>query len=289
MINPTLLKTFCALVDTGHFTRTAEALHMTQSGVSQHIRKLEEQLEQPLLARQGKQFTLTDAGTRLYNQGKSVLEALVNLETNVHHDPDDEGLVSIMSPGSVGLKLYPFLLGHQEQNPKLTIDFRFAPTASIETAIANNEIDLGLLTKPSDRMEISCQKIAEEPLYLVTPSAIRKPTWEKLTQLGFINHPDGAHHANALLSENYQEFEHIEQFPLKGFSNQIALILEPVSRGLGFTVLPAHAVSAFIGQAEIKAHRLNHPVSESLYIGQNRSQATPNRIQRVIELIAKQL
>ena len=48
MINVTWLRTFCTLAEVGHFTRTAERLYMTQSGVSQHIRKLEEQLDTDL-------------------------------------------------------------------------------------------------------------------------------------------------------------------------------------------------------------------------------------------------
>ena len=45
MINPILLRSFCTLVEVGHFTRSAERLNMTQSGISQHIRKLEEQFQ----------------------------------------------------------------------------------------------------------------------------------------------------------------------------------------------------------------------------------------------------
>ncbi|MGY0583116.1 MAG: LysR family transcriptional regulator, partial [Paraglaciecola chathamensis] len=52
MINPIWLKTFCTLVDLGHFTKTADVLFMTQSGVSQQIKKLEEQLATPLLIRE---------------------------------------------------------------------------------------------------------------------------------------------------------------------------------------------------------------------------------------------
>ena len=73
MMNITWLRTFCALVEIGHFTRTAEHLHMTQSGVSQHIHKLEAQLELALLIRQGKQFSLTDAGQRLYTEAQDIL------------------------------------------------------------------------------------------------------------------------------------------------------------------------------------------------------------------------
>ena len=69
MINPTWLKTFCTLADIGHFTQTAEVLFMTQSGVSQHIQKLENQLDTLLLIRNGKSFSLTDAGMKLHQQG----------------------------------------------------------------------------------------------------------------------------------------------------------------------------------------------------------------------------
>ncbi len=65
MINTLWLRSFCTLVELKHFTRTAERLHMTQSGVSQQIRKLEEQLGVVLLKRQGKTFSLTEAGERL--------------------------------------------------------------------------------------------------------------------------------------------------------------------------------------------------------------------------------
>jgi DNA-binding transcriptional LysR family regulator len=110
MINPKWLQSFCTLVEVGHFTRTAERLHMTQSGVSQQVRKLEEQLGCALLVRQGKQFTLTDAGERLYREGRQLVLALANLEQRVAADPACEGLVRVMSPGSVGLKLYRRLL-----------------------------------------------------------------------------------------------------------------------------------------------------------------------------------
>ena len=76
MINITWLRTFCTLVDVGHFTRTAGRLYMTQSGVSQHVRKLEEQLDTGLLIRQGKLFSLTNAGEQLYREGGEILQRL---------------------------------------------------------------------------------------------------------------------------------------------------------------------------------------------------------------------
>ncbi|WP_318261510.1 LysR family transcriptional regulator [Zhongshania marina] len=282
MINTVWLRSFCTLVEVGHFTRTAERLHMTQSGVSQHVRKLEEQLGVELLIREGKQFSLSDAGERVYAEAQDILLALSNLEQHVGEDPPYEGLARVMSPGSVGLKLYPHLLALQSKHPKLIIDYRFAPNSDVERAIAESTVDIGFMTSKSVLADVSCIPVAEEPLLLVTPATVEKPNWEALMALGFIDHPDGGHHANLLLGPNFPEFQHCHQFSRKGFSNQIGLILEPVSMGMGFTVLPAHAVEAFHKPEHIKPHPLANPVSETLYLCSRRHKVLQKRMETII-------
>lgn len=289
MINITWLRTFCTLAEVRHFTRTAERLYMTQSGVSQHVRKLEEQLETDLLIRHGKQFSLTNAGEQLYREAGEILQRLSNLEQRIGEDPAYEGLVRLMSPGSVGLKLYPQLLALQQQYPNLVIDYRFAPNADIERALANHEVDIGFMTDISDDETVRCKPMAQEALILVTPATIVEPSWEQLIELGFIDHPDGAHHAGMLLTANYEQFQHIHDFDKKGFSNQIGLILEPVSRGIGFTVLPAHAVAAYPKPKLIKSHHLPIAVSETIYLAVRRQQLLVNRMYTVIDNVKKWL
>lgn len=283
MINTTWLRTFCTLVEVAHFTRTAERLHMTQSGVSQHINKLEAQLETALLIRQGKQFSLTSKGSQLYDDAKDILLKLNHIEQRMAEDSAFEGKVRLMSPGSVGLKLYPHLLSLQQQHPKLIIDYRFAPNADVEQALVSSDIDIGFMTDISRLQAIRCKPIATEALLLVTSAEIKSIDWETLIQLGFINHPDGAHHASLLLGANFSQFQHSDDFEQKGFSNQIGLILEPVSRGLGFTVLPEHAVVAFEQSHLIKSHPLSTPVNETLYLATKPEHALSRKIQTIIE------
>lgn len=282
MINPTWLRSFCTLVDVGHFTHTAERLNMTQSGVSQHMRKLEETLGVELIVRDGKKFSLSDAGERLYAESQGILQALLNLEQSVGEDPPYEGMVRVMSPGSVGLKLYPHLLALQKKHPKLIIDYRFAPNSDVENAIAESTVDIGFMTSKSTLAEVSCRPVADESLLLVTPATVEMPDWEALMAIGFIDHPDGGHHATLLIGANFPEFQHIHQFPRKGFSNQIGLILEPVSMGMGFTVLPAYAVEAFHKPKKVRVHRLSKPVSETLYLCGRRQRALQKRMETVI-------
>ena len=289
MINPVWLRSFCTLAEVAHFTRTAEHLNMTQSGVSQHIHKLEDIIGQPLLVRHGKKFTLTDAGQRLYDEGREIIKSLSDLEQRVVDDPAYEGVVKIMSPGSVGLKLYPHLLDLQKKHPKLVIDYRFAPNSQVEKSIADSGVDVGFMTVPSTLDDVGCKPVAKEALLLVTPEEVTDPSWEQLIQMGFIDHPDGAHHAGLLLGANYIEYQHRHQFTTSGFSNQINLILEPVSMGMGFTVLPTHAVKAFQKNHMIRVHELSISVYETLYLGNFRNKTIPNRVNTVIDEAKKWL
>lgn len=278
MINPVWLNTFCTLVDVAHFTKTADKLYMTQSGVSQHIKKLEEQLDSALLIRDGKSFSLTNAGTKLYQDGKDLLRALDTLEKAVKQDNKHQGLVSVASPGSIGLRLYPQLLALQVNFPALIIDYTFAPNTDIEKKLVERQCDVGLMTELSKQANIICEEIASEPLVLVTNAAIKQIDWPTLMSLGFISHPDARYHAQLLLSRNFSEFEQIEQFTHHGFSNHISLICQPVSLGLGFTVLPLYAAKAFQSQSLIEIHHLEKPVYEALYFCVNNKTALSERV-----------
>ncbi|GAA3573215.1 LysR family transcriptional regulator [Marinobacter xestospongiae] len=289
MINPIWLRTFCTLVETGHFTRTADKLFMTQSGVSQHIRKLENSLSVTLLVRDKKRFTLTDSGRTLYTRGCDILQSMTNLATEVGEDPADAGEVRLMSPGSVGLKLYPRLLDLQQAHPLLALDYRFAPNPDIERALLDDRIDIGLTTRKPNEPGLHWEAVGEESLLLVTPKNLTHPDWAVLQALGFIDHPDGQHHAEILLGANFEEFSQhsFNSLTRRGFSNQIGLILEPVSRGLGFTVLPRHAVEAYPAGSSVYVHELAVAVVETLYLVSLFGREQPARIRTIATEIKK--
>jgi DNA-binding transcriptional LysR family regulator len=69
------LRSFTAIVRYGGFHRAAEALHLTQPAISRHIRRLEEQLGQPLFHRRGRGVELTAFGERAALELAAVLSA----------------------------------------------------------------------------------------------------------------------------------------------------------------------------------------------------------------------
>jgi len=289
MINPIWLRTFNKLVEIGHFTRTAEILHMTQSGVSQHIQKLEAHLDIELMVKHGKKFSLTEAGERLYSVSQKIVRGLTELDEIIRIDSAYIGAINIMSPGSVGLKIYEHLLSMQIQHPKLTMNYRFGPNKDVESAVVAHNIEIGLMTKLAEHPALENTLISTERLMVVTPSSVSNISWKVLNTLGFIDHPDGAHHAKLLLGANYPEFQQISMFEKKGFSNQISLILEPVSKGLGFTVLPSFAVDAFSKPDLISVFSLSKVVDEKIYLVKHKDKPLSKRLINVVEEIKARL
>src|SRR5947199_7321825 len=68
------LRTFLAIVETGSFTRAAEIVHKTQSAVSMQMKRLEERLERPIFARDGRASKLTEDGDRLLDYARRIVK-----------------------------------------------------------------------------------------------------------------------------------------------------------------------------------------------------------------------
>ena len=75
MLDTDQLRSFLAIVDTGSFTRASERVNKTQSAVSMHIRRLEEQLGRALFVKQGRGTKLTNEGERLIAYARRIMQA----------------------------------------------------------------------------------------------------------------------------------------------------------------------------------------------------------------------
>ena len=73
MLELVLLRTFVAVFDEGGFGRAAARLNLTQSAVSGHLRRLEEQVGKPLLKRTTRSFEMTQDGERLLAYARAML------------------------------------------------------------------------------------------------------------------------------------------------------------------------------------------------------------------------
>lgn len=73
-LHPDLLASFATVAETLSFSGAAERLHLRQSTVSQHVRKLEEALKRPLFARTTHTVALTNDGADLLHYAVGILD-----------------------------------------------------------------------------------------------------------------------------------------------------------------------------------------------------------------------
>ena len=284
MLNPQWLRSFAALVDTGSFTRAAERLGLTQAAVSQHVAHLEDALGQ-LLIRRPRRIELTPAGRALLDYCAQLEQADRQLHARLSDAQADAGEVSLITPGSIGLALYPVLLDLQQAHSGLVIRHRFAPDPEARDAVLQNTYELGLVTLQPDDPRLAFEPFIEEPLELIVPAAAQVAGWDDLSRLGFIDHPDGQAMATRLLSRWFPGNPGVRALPVHGFINQIGLILEPVARGLGFTVLPRHARLAFARQEAIRVVESGAAVVDRLWLIHRAEWPLSARAQRVVAQI----
>ncbi|NIF23877.1 LysR family transcriptional regulator [Candidatus Pantoea multigeneris] len=288
MLNPQWLKSFAMLADVGSFTQSADRLGITQAGVSQHIRHLEQQLG-PLILRSKRPLELTPAGRALLEYCQQVDRAQRHLALRLSDGDSTCGEVSLISPGSIGLRLYPLLLSLQQQHPDLLIRHRFAPDSEVIDAVLHNRYEMGLVTQKPDDKRLVAEQFAEEPLELVVPATATVSSWQDLEALGYIDHPDGQAMATRLLSRRFPGNPGVRNLPQRGFSNQIGLILEPVARGLGFTVIPKYARLAFARPQQIKVVCNEVLLVDTLWMIHRAEWPLSTRAQRALTWLQQQL
>ncbi|NLS14403.1 LysR family transcriptional regulator [Vibrio sp. SM6] len=294
MLNTLWLKTFKTLIDLGHFTQTAEKLHMTQPGVSQHLKKLEQACGAVLLKRDKKQFELTEQGRLVYQYANELANRETRLIESLHFDNPDEGHCSIACSGAIALRLYPLLIELQKTRPNLAVHLEAAPSHKVINDVQSGEIDLGIVTYAPNGNVFDVTLIGKEALCLVLPVtyANREITPELLLQCGLIDHPDAKHYLSLYFErcgvKRFAEMD-LEKIKVSGYVNQLSQILLPVEQGIGFTVLPQSAILAYPATERLYIANLGRHVSESLYLIAKRNRRLPVRYALIEQVLQTSL
>ena len=180
---------------------------------------------------------LTGAGIGICVVDTGIFAEHEQFRHSLDDDSLDSGECRLASPGSVGLMLYPFILGQQQMQPGLTVSYSFAFNAEIVADVLGGRHDLGIVTEAVRHPELECEAWHQEPLCLVVPADFAGHGLGDLMGIGFISYSGGEDHAGALLRANFPDFRSMSHFPRQGFTNEVSMVLDAVARGLGFTVV----------------------------------------------------
>ncbi|MCG9681697.1 LysR family transcriptional regulator [Vibrio sp. Isolate23] len=291
MLNPLWLKTFQTLIDTGHFTKTAEKLFMTQPGVSQHIKKLEQACGHALITRHNKTFEITEAGQSVYRYALKIEHQQAELLHSLNIEDPYSGNVFLSCSGALALHLYPHLLNLQCKHPNLVPRIEAAPHHKILADVLSGESDIGIVTHIPSDSRFEAETLGVEPLCLMLPASMssKKLTADALKSIGLIQHPDAIHYLSLYFAgcgEPCLENINIDDIPATGYINQLNQILLPVANGLGFTVLPKSALDSFSGKDDIAIYQSQSEVVETLFCLTKKHRQLPQRFTTIMKEIS---
>jgi DNA-binding transcriptional LysR family regulator len=238
MLDLELLRSFVSVVDCGGFTRAGERVHRTQSTVSQQIRRLEEDVGQPLLNRTGKDVTPTEAGERLLSYARRLL-SLAEEARDVLTRPGNEGAVRLgINEDFAAYRLTKLLATFSRARPGLRLDVRSDQSMYLQRDLERGELDLALLKRAAGEKGGAIAVWPERVHWVTSKSHPVDPAIRSVPLIGF---PAGClYRAGAIHAiESAGRAWHMAYT-----SSSLAGIQAAVAAGLGLSILSEMAVQA---------------------------------------------
>ena len=181
MVNLDELRIFQAVAQSRSFTRAANLVHLTQPGISKHIRQMEEYFGVPLFDRSGRKVTLTESGQVLFDATQEIMATIDAAERRIDDLKGLRGGLRLGTSFPIGVYLLPAVLARfRKRYPAVEVTLDIALSDTIGPKLVVNEIDLGLVTyEPRDARLVSRTFMTDELVVIVG----RKQRWAAKTRI----------------------------------------------------------------------------------------------------------
>ena len=164
------LRYFSKIVEHRSFTKAARDCSVSQPALSQQIGKLERELGQPLLERQGRSIRLTPAGQLLHVQADKILRLADDAKKQIT-DNGETGRICISAIPTIAPYLVPAILKNLKgQFSKASFIISEDKTEDLLKRCSNGDVDVGILALPASAKYLTIESMFEEELMLAISS-----------------------------------------------------------------------------------------------------------------------
>jgi len=284
------LQIFIAISQSGSTAAAADLVALSQSAASASLNELESLLGVQLFDRVGKKLLLNQNGQQLMPQAMEMIDLEKTIENQFSlNNQSSKVVLRIGASTTIGNYILPSLLNEYSQTKSILPKIDIANTADISTAVANFEIDFGLIEGPCHESELIVEKWFEDELIIVSshhhPLAIKnlnvKINSHDLSQAGWL-----LREARSGTREAADQLliKHIHHLQTAGeFSNSEA-IKHSASENLGIACLSRSIVVDMLRTGKlIELKTTLPPLKRNLYIIQNRRKKMPHWSQEFLE------
>ncbi len=176
VINFQKLHYFCVMVEEGGIHKAARRLGLSQPPLSVALRELESDLGCQLVFRSGHNWVVTDAGQRLYEEGRSILAQTSSLEANIRHAGQQIGgeVKCAFSTSCISMfrEVLPVVAAKYSG---LTCQAIFTDSGHLAGNVRRRQIDFAVLYLPVDNHEFEITPLRPQRLVALFSNLLPAP------------------------------------------------------------------------------------------------------------------
>src|SRR5215469_3397246 len=162
------LRYFITVAECLSFSRAAKQLHIAEPPLSRQIRQLEDELGVQLFIRDRRRVQLTDVGSLVLKEAKSVSAQTAQLLDTVRLAKRGQvGHVRVGVGTGLGEKVHRVLVEHSKQFPSVEIECQDVYSTLQNEALRDHKIDVGFLRPWIDTTYVSSEPLFTEPFLVV--------------------------------------------------------------------------------------------------------------------------
>lgn len=278
-------------------TTAAKELHLTQSGVSQHIKSLEEGLGVSLFDRINKNIIPTDAGEKLF---KSVSSSLTNIEKAVStisaRETEIISVVKIGMPIEFGNHvIIPQLAEIGKKYPGLRFDVRLDFANKLEGELISGDLDFAFIDEFKMDKKIITEDVGEEVVELCASKdyiAKHQPisyTKSYFEGLDYIVYQDGEPVVRRWLSHHLKRRN--MKLKIRAQVMDVRAIARYVTSGMGVGVIPSFLLRTIEkeGYEVFRFRGKNKPLSNKIQLAYLRNRTHRSSTSIVMDALRKNI
>ena len=167
----TELRVFVALAESGHFTRAAEKLGMSQSSLSAALVKLEKQLGTRLFDRHTRACRVNEAGAALLPAARRLVADWDHLFADARDFARfSRGSVTVAAPNAqCALVLPPVIRVFRDTHPGVRVVLHDVPEHEVHALVRSGAADLGIATQTDGRSDLVSTAMSADEFIVVLP------------------------------------------------------------------------------------------------------------------------
>jgi DNA-binding transcriptional LysR family regulator len=181
-LNLDQLRAFVEVVSRGSFTAAAKELNLSQPAITHQIHELEKRFDVPLVERLGKRAHLTQAGEKLLEHARQLLDEDARARSSMRRFSDG-GVGRVRIGTSMTMLMYalpPILRKLKTSHPQMEFQIKAGLTAGTLKSLKANALDLGLCALPVDDPAFETVPLFEDDLVAIVPPSLG-PVPKKVT------------------------------------------------------------------------------------------------------------